>query len=277
MELPLGQVKLRKWRKNRMCGPGQQNQGMTPNNGNAGTPFTGGANAFLAARQKQLVASNPTQVTSNAPEPIYDSPQTTPNQPQVASTQAQVTPQSPVAQNQITSPDGFGSTTSILHQTPAIAAIPTPKTGDKVNDFITAMGPAAQKAAQQLNVSPNAILAHWAYESGWGKSGLSQKANNYGGIKALPGQDYVSMPTSEKNGTEHITANFRRFTSPEEYGQNYVKLLQNKRYRGALNTSDPVAFATGLGNGGYHQDSVSGYANNIGRLANIIDQRQSAM
>lgn len=122
--------------------------------------------------------------------------------------------------------------------------------------FVTNWLDAARSAGQQLGVSPNVILGHWAVETNYGKSLYD---NNPGNIQA--GSNYTGNTTvrgdTHADGSAYQTQ-FRAYASPQDFAADYVKLLQNPRYAAARNTNDdPMAFGGGLRRGGYMEDTAA--------------------
>lgn len=131
-------------------------------------------------------------------------------------------------------------------------------------DFVSALRPAATAAARELGVDPDAILAHAALETGWGRSqptgANGEQSFNLFGIKA--GGSWrggaVETGTHEFMGgsMQRVNAKFRAYESAEHAMQDYVRLLKNNpRYADALGTgSNVAAFANALQRGGYATD-----------------------
>ena len=109
---------------------------------------------------------------------------------------------------------------------------------------------AAAKAAQKTWKIPASIsIAQYALESGWGAH-MPPGSNNPFGIKALPGQPSVTVPTREFVHGRYITiqAPFRAFASLAEAFDLHAKLLaQGRPYAAARMTlPDPEKFANAL-------------------------------
>jgi flagellar protein FlgJ len=134
--------------------------------------------------------------------------------------------------------------------------------------FATALAPLVQRAAQDLGVSPNVLLAQAALESGWGRS---MPGNNIFGVKA--GSDWtggtVQAYTHEISaaGDTGETADFRAYPSVAAAVADYVRLIaQNTRYRAALDAgNDPRAYGQALVAGGYATDPD--YASKLAAVA----------
>jgi flagellar protein FlgJ len=141
--------------------------------------------------------------------------------------------------------------------------------------FLDSIAPWARQAAQQLGVAPELVQAHAALESGWGQRPLrvegGASSHNLFGIKAGPrwnGATGDSTTTEYVNGAALTTRErFRAYPDAASAFQDYARvLLDNPRYRGALNTgNDAQAFAQGLARGGYATDPD--YASKLARIA----------
>jgi flagellar protein FlgJ len=131
-------------------------------------------------------------------------------------------------------------------------------------DFISAIRPAATRAARELGVDPDIVIAHAALETGWGRSvpagANGEPSFNLFGIKAggqWRGEATASLTNEYQGGRmQQVSAEFRAYASPDESMQDYVRLLKGSpRYAAALDTgSDAGAFARGLASGGYATD-----------------------
>jgi len=84
--------------------------------------------------------------------------------------------------------------------------------------------------AKEYGISWKFILVHTALETGWGGSKLFQNYNNWGGIKARPGQSTVQMGTVEYYGGNRVTIvdGFRTWETPYEGIQGYAHFLPRK-------------------------------------------------
>lgn len=138
--------------------------------------------------------------------------------------------------------------------------------------FVRQFWPLARRYGEQLGVSPQALLAQAALESGWGGRTIRRpdgsNSHNLFGIKAQP--DWAG-PTAKvatlEYGPERIPmrqiASFRAYPSYEAAFADYVEFLRtNPRYRTALDAAaDPARFVHGLQAAGYATDPQ--YANKI--------------
>ena len=86
---------------------------------------------------------------------------------------------------------------------------------------------AAQAAQAKWRIPASVTIAQYAVESGWGAH-MPPGSNNPFGIKALPGQECVSVSTREvdKYGRDfYINAAFRKFASLAEAFDEHGRLL----------------------------------------------------
>jgi len=131
-------------------------------------------------------------------------------------------------------------------------------------EFVRDVWPHARRAAEKLNVVPEALLAQAALETGWGRhvmnDGNGRTSFNLFGIKA--GQNWdgntVSKRTIEfRDGIAvRTTAEFRRYDDVAATFDDYVDLIRNSdRYKGVPGHDKDVAgFANALQKSGYATD-----------------------
>lgn len=137
------------------------------------------------------------------------------------------------------------------------------------SQFITKMGPIARDNYKKTGILASVTLAQAILESGWGKSGLAQKANNLFGMKAsVSGNNwkgstwkgnYVTVRTKEQYGgrTVTISAKFRKYSSVSQSLEDhaaYLKYAKNGsryRYAGITATKDYRRQLRIIQNGGY--------------------------
>lgn len=129
--------------------------------------------------------------------------------------------------------------------------------------FVRQLAPYAERAAQRLGVTPDALIAHAALETGWGRhvpSGEAGSSNNLFGIKATGRWNGSAVTTQTVEYTGGVAATlpqpFRAYPTLEQGINDYVNLLSTSpRFRAALGTGNDVhAFASGLARGGYATD-----------------------
>jgi peptidoglycan hydrolase FlgJ len=130
--------------------------------------------------------------------------------------------------------------------------------------FVALLAPHAANAAQRLGVSPRALIAQAALESGWGRHVMrhpdGRSSHNYFGVKADSrwAGEAVHVPTTEFIDGRAVTvdAAFRSYDSAAEAFDDYVDFVAgNPRYEGVLaDGGDEVNFARELARAGYATD-----------------------
>jgi flagellar protein FlgJ len=132
-------------------------------------------------------------------------------------------------------------------------------TVQQATSFAKSIWPNIVAAAKQLNVSPVAVLAQTALETGWG---AATAGNNLFGIKAADGQAGTARPTHEvvDGVLTAQTASFRDYGSPADSVSDYVDQIQSA-FQGVVGQTSVGGFATALQQGGYATDTS--YASKI--------------
>ncbi len=125
-------------------------------------------------------------------------------------------------------------------------------------NYVAWITPAAIKTGRKYGIPHEFIVVQTALESGWGKSNLLSKYNNFGGIKAVKGDKSVNLPTQEFLGGQMVTINdgFAVYKNPSDGLDAYGRFFHvNKRYAAALNyPNDPYKFAVEIKKAGYATD-----------------------
>ncbi len=163
------------------------------------------------------------------------------------------------------------SVTPIDQSKPAPASKITTAAFESPAEFVRDLWPLAQQAGEKLNISPQAILAQAALETGWGKSVIkhSDGSNSFNlfGIKAnasWQGERATVSTLEYKDGiAERERAQFRSYSSYNESFDDYAKFLkENPRYAEVLKVGrSSQSFATALQESGYATDPA--YAQKI--------------
>ncbi|MGA8008056.1 MAG: glucosaminidase domain-containing protein, partial [Thiomonas sp.] len=127
---------------------------------------------------------------------------------------------------------------------------------DQAKQFIASILPSVQTAARQLGVTPVAILAQAALETGWGQH---TPGNNVFGVKAGSGWSGGTVQTLTQefqNGVASVgNAAFRAYQNVADSVQNYTALLSRPRYQAARDQGNNIsAFASALQRSGYATD-----------------------
>ncbi|MBS7663079.1 flagellar assembly peptidoglycan hydrolase FlgJ [Pseudomonas lalucatii] len=150
-------------------------------------------------------------------------------------------------------------------------------------EFVAAMLPMAEKAAEQIGVEARYLVAQAALETGWGKSIIRQQdgssSHNLFGIKSHNSWDGASarVLTTEFKGGKAVkeAASFRAYDSFAQSFEDYVSFLQNNgRYEKALNATDnPERFVRELQQAGYATDPH--YARKVAQIARKMQTYQA--
>lgn len=151
------------------------------------------------------------------------------------------------------------------------------------DEFIAAMLPMAEQAAEKIGVDARYLVAQAALETGWGKSIIRQQdgtsSHNLFGIKSHNSWDGESarVLTTEFKGGKAVkeAASFRSYDSYAHSFDDYVSFLQsNGRYEKALDaTQNPEQFARELQKAGYATDPQ--YARKVAQIARQMSTYQT--
>jgi flagellar protein FlgJ len=123
--------------------------------------------------------------------------------------------------------------------------------------FVASILPSVREAAAQLQVSPVALLAQAALETGWGNHA---PGHNLFGVKAgtsWSGERFDTLTREVRNGVAQFeSAAFRSYRSAADSVRNYAEvLLGSSRYQQARGRGDDIAgFASALQRAGYATD-----------------------
>lgn len=135
--------------------------------------------------------------------------------------------------------------------------------GDYKAQFVQMMAPVAERLGAKNNIPPDALIAQWALETGWGRS-VIPGTNNYGNIK-----DFSGSGVSAKDNATGSVDKYRQYATLADFESGFDKLLQSPRYRPALGTgSDALLYGQGLARGGYAEDQQ--YPEKIAAMARQV-------
>ncbi|RLK48671.1 flagellar protein FlgJ [Alkalispirillum mobile] len=145
---------------------------------------------------------------------------------------------------------------------------------DSPEAFVNDLLPAAKETAAELGVSPRALIAQAALETGWGQHVINQgegSSHNLFNIKSHGWEgESVTVPTLEyRDGVaQREQASFRAYQGVADSFRDYADFLQrNPRYSEALaQGQDPSAFVHALQDAGYATDPR--YAEKLERVMN---------
>lgn len=148
--------------------------------------------------------------------------------------------------------------------------------------FIERLYPVAEKAAKEIGVEPQVLLAQSALETGWGKkitSSGDKSSFNFFNIKADSRWEGSTMtvPTIEiKNGIAvKESAEFRAYTSAQQSFDDYANFIkQSPRYEQALEAKNSEQYIQALEEAGYATDP--NYSEKIIRILNGIEVKTAS-
>ncbi len=155
---------------------------------------------------------------------------------------------------------------------------PEKTTFDSPAEFIRAMRPHAERAARELGVNPDILVAQAALETGWGKKVIrnpdGSNSHNLFGIKASRGWEGETVKVGSLEYRAGIArrevSSFRSYPSYTESFRDYVDFIKSHpRYNNALNNAgNHKAYIKALQQAGYATDP--NYAN---KIINILERK----
>ncbi len=148
--------------------------------------------------------------------------------------------------------------------TPIVKKTESAERFETAEQFVKALWPLAQQAADKLGVEPKVLISQAALETGWGKRIIDisdgQSSYNLFNIKAdrrWSGERATVATLEYKDGIAvQQQASFRSYGSYAESFQDYVDFVTHSpRYSEALNkAADAVGYIDALHKGGYATD-----------------------
>ena len=145
---------------------------------------------------------------------------------------------------------------------------------NSAEDFVNRLRPYAEKAAKELGVEANILLAQAALETGWGKSVIkssdgssSYNLFNIKANKSWKGPQQKVSTLEYRNGVARKEmAGFRAYSSYQESFDDYVNFIKtNPRYRTAIKMAEkPERYMHELQQAGYATDP--NYANKVMKI-----------
>lgn len=137
--------------------------------------------------------------------------------------------------------------------------------GDRVAMFVEQYRPVAERASEQIGVSPDILLGQWGLETGWGKS-VIPGTNNLGNIKGKGVAATDNMTGSRDQ--------YRAYGSALDFGDDYARLIsRSKRYSEAVGVgSDAQTYFSVLKRGGYAEDP-----NYVNKSVSAVEQVRRVM
>lgn len=139
--------------------------------------------------------------------------------------------------------------------------------------FINSILPSAKIIEQKIGVPYQFIIAQICIESNFGKSSLTSKYFNYGGIKAIAGLPSVKLLTTEcVNGVcSKVYQNFAVFPNATEGLMYQAKIYSNKYFKQYLNkTTNPYEYVKLLQSGAIKYATSPNYVQTISKMLDKI-------
>jgi flagellum-specific peptidoglycan hydrolase FlgJ len=139
--------------------------------------------------------------------------------------------------------------------------------------FIDKIKPYAISIGNAIGVPYKFIIAQICLETGYGKSSLSSKYNNYGGIKEFGSGPKVSLLTTEcKNGVcAKVYQPFAVYPTIQAGMEAQSKIYQNRYFKQHLNkTNDPIQYANLIQSGTIKYATDPNYVSKITKIINTI-------
>lgn len=168
------------------------------------------------------------------------------------------------AGNTLTVPTEIRSDTSLLSRVVLQRNNPDPVQFSSHQEFVETLMPHAEKAAEELEVAPQVLIAQAALETGWGqhvqKLANGKSSYNLFNIKADTRWDGDSLKVNTLEYRDGVArqerAAFRIYESYAQSFSDYVDFIKtNPRYESALQTvADPESYAKELQHAGYATD-----------------------
>jgi flagellum-specific peptidoglycan hydrolase FlgJ len=139
------------------------------------------------------------------------------------------------------------------------------------SSFIEYITPPLKKIGESIGVPYKFLVAQVILETGWGKSSLFTKYYNVGGVKAVRGQSFVTLPTFEyiDNRKVRVLQNFATYPTLEAGLIAYSKIFQNRYFKQYLNkTTDPYKYVELLQSGKIKYATDIAYIGKIHKILN---------
>lgn len=147
-------------------------------------------------------------------------------------------------------------------------------------EFVNKIFPIVQILGQKIGVPPVFMLAQIALETRFGNSTLFSKYNNVGGVKAVKGQAFVSLPTKEDlnpnvndGKTKTVYQNFAVYPTLTAGIEAYAKVLQNRYFKQYANkTQNPNIYVRLLQSKAPKYATDDGYITKIDRTISDVNK-----
>lgn len=182
-------------------------------------------------------------------------------------------PRFPLNQNEETVANPVAPAVPTLLKRPTVVSASNnePNRSAEPAKFFASVLPQAERAAKELGVPTEILLAQTALETGWGRSTQNGQGNHrYFGIKADGRWQGEAVPQQTLEYIEQkpqaVSAMFRDYSNRDDAFADYVNFIkQSPRYRQAISGQpDARQYISGLQKGGYATDPQ--YADKVMRI-----------
>ncbi|BDY04015.1 flagellar assembly peptidoglycan hydrolase FlgJ [Ferrimonas sp. YFM] len=144
---------------------------------------------------------------------------------------------------------------------PPLASAINPVDFSSPQSFVNSLMPEARRAAKELGVSPELLVAQSALETGWGRKVLPSKegsSHNLFNIKAGSSWQGDSVKINALEVEQGVPvkrrSEFRVYDNIQQSFQDFVDFVRRPRYQDALDAGNDEGFIRGLQQAGYATD-----------------------
>jgi flagellum-specific peptidoglycan hydrolase FlgJ len=165
---------------------------------------------------------------------------------------------------------------TILFRKPIVKKVKSKLSTIQKKAFITLILPTVTKLSANIGVPLDFMIAQLCLETGFGASQLFKKYFNAGGIKAVKGQKFVSLLTTECDKNKVCKKVYQNFAVYENIQNGLIahsKILTNRYFKKYANkTTDPKKYAELLQSG---QPKYATAPNYVKVISSVIDEVKS--
>lgn len=148
----------------------------------------------------------------------------------------------------------------------------------KVRYFVSKYGKDIGNSIKGTGLFFSSVVAQKILESGFGKSELASKHNNFGGVKAVKGYPTITLDSTEKVGGRIVRRKetFAKYPSPKAAFDDYVRFITTLPiYTKALTAKSPEEQILEMVKAGYSTLSPNEYMRLVkGNLDRVRDMYQ---
>ena len=165
---------------------------------------------------------------------------------------------------------------AILLRKPIVKKVKNKLTTIQKKAFITLILPTVTKLSANIGVPLDFMIAQLCLETGYGASQLFKKYFNPGGIKAVKGQKFVSLLTTECDKNKVCKEKPQKFAVYQNIETGLIahsKILTNRYFKKYANkTTDPKKYVELLQSGSPKYATATNY---VKRITSLIDEVKS--